>query len=166
LLRKGRGLQAGDLDSRLGPLMRELAGGGDAAARRQALTAEITRYSAQLLADYRIAVMVSLGLSTETMQMPYFGERASWLAHHIDRDYRTALRRLGQPTDATTQHAGVGGLHDLMGAPGGHRAADTRSQPPVVSAAQGTMVRSIERRRNCVRGQCCPSVTETHLHHG
>jgi len=80
LLRKGRGLQAGDLDSRLGPLMRELAGGGDAAARRQALAAEISRCSAQLLADYRTAIEISLGLSTETMQEPYFSGRVSWLA--------------------------------------------------------------------------------------
>jgi hypothetical protein len=41
-LHKGRGLQAGDLDSRLGPLLGELAGTADAAARRQALITEIT----------------------------------------------------------------------------------------------------------------------------
>ena len=96
LLRKGRGLQAGDLDSRLGPLMRELAGSGDAAARRQALVAEISGCSAQLVADYRAAVEMSLGLSTETVQEPYFNGRVSLLARQIDRDPRTALRRIDQ----------------------------------------------------------------------
>jgi hypothetical protein len=96
LLRKGRGLQAGDLDSRLGPLMRELAGGGDAAARRQMLAAEISRCSAQLLADYRTAIEVSLALSKETMQEPYFSGRVSWLAREMNRDPRTALRRINQ----------------------------------------------------------------------
>jgi len=93
-LRKGRGLQVGDLDSRLGPLMRELAGLGDAAARRQALVTEVSRCCAQLLGDYRTAIAASLGLSAETMQEPFFRGRVIWLASQLDRDYRTALRRI------------------------------------------------------------------------
>jgi hypothetical protein len=93
-LRKGRGLQVGDLDARLGPLMRELADAGDAAARRQGLVTEINRSCAQLLGDYRTAIEASLALSAETMQEPYFRTRVSWLASQIDRDYRTALRRI------------------------------------------------------------------------
>jgi len=50
-LRKGRGLQASGLESRLGPLMSELAGNGDAAARRQALLTEVNRCSEELLDD-------------------------------------------------------------------------------------------------------------------
>lgn len=95
-LRKGRGLQVGDLDSRLGPLMRELAGTGDAATRRQALLTEINRCSAQLLDDYRTAIEASLALSAETMQEPYFRERVNWLATLLKRDYRTALRRIAE----------------------------------------------------------------------
>jgi hypothetical protein len=93
-LRKGRGLQVGDLDSRLGPLMRELAGSGDAAARRQALVIEINRCCGQLLSDYRTAIQASLALSAETMQEPFFRARVNWLASQLDRDYRTALRRI------------------------------------------------------------------------
>jgi hypothetical protein len=95
-LRKGRGMQAGDLDSRLGPLMQELAGAGDAAARRQALFTEITWCSGQLLDDYRTAIEASLALSAETMQEPYFRERVNWLAALLERDYRTALRRIDE----------------------------------------------------------------------
>ena len=93
-LHKGRGLQAGDLDSRLGPLLGELAGTAEAAARRKALTAEINRCADQLLDDYRIAIGASLALSAETIDEPLFTGRASWLADRLDRDTRTALRRI------------------------------------------------------------------------
>jgi hypothetical protein len=93
-LRKGRGLQAGDLDSRLGPLMRELADGADAAARRQALIAQINRCTEQLVDDYRVAIEADLALSAETKQEPYFNQRVSWLADRIGRDDRTALRHI------------------------------------------------------------------------
>jgi hypothetical protein len=96
LLRKGRGLQVGDLDTRLGPLLRELAGSGDAADRRQTLTTAISRCTAQLVDGYRTAVEASLALSAETMQEPYFGARVSWLAGQLDREERTALRRIDQ----------------------------------------------------------------------
>jgi hypothetical protein len=94
VLHKGRGLQAGDLDSRLGPLLRELAGTADSAARRQALLAEMNRYAAQLPDDYRVAIEASLALSAETIEEPHFTRRASWLAEEIDRDMRTAQRRI------------------------------------------------------------------------
>jgi len=93
-LHKGRGVQAGNLDSRLGPLLGELAGTADAAARRQALIAEINRCTGQLLEDYRKAIGASLALSEETADEPLFTRRASWLAEEIDRDSRTALRRI------------------------------------------------------------------------
>ncbi len=93
-LHKGRGLQAGDLDSRLGPLLGELAGTTEAAARRQALLAEINRCVGQLLDDYRMAIGASLALSAETIDEPLFTRRASWLADKLDRDTRTALRRI------------------------------------------------------------------------
>jgi hypothetical protein len=96
VLRKGRSLQVGDLDSRLGPLLRELAGSGDAADRRKALTAAINRCTAQLGEEYRVAVEASLALSRETMEEPFFNRRVTWLAGHIDREYRTALRRIDQ----------------------------------------------------------------------
>src|ERR1700678_726289 len=97
-LRKGRGLQASDLDARLRelPLMKELAGTGDAAVRRQALMAELGRCSAALLGDYRTAIEAGLALSAETAQKPFFNERVDWLAAQIKRDPRTALRRIGE----------------------------------------------------------------------
>jgi hypothetical protein len=95
-LRKGRGLQAGDLDTRLGPLMRELAGDGDTAARRKLLTAEIDRLSGELPDEFRTCIRTSLALSAETMNEPNFTARVNWLARRIDREYRTALRRINE----------------------------------------------------------------------
>jgi hypothetical protein len=95
-LRKGHSLQVGDLDSRLGPLLLELAGSGDAADRRKTLMATISRCTAQLSGEYRAAVEASLALSAETMQEPFFTRRVTWLADHLDREYRTALRRIDQ----------------------------------------------------------------------
>jgi hypothetical protein len=97
LLRKGRGVQASDLDVRLGPLMRELArrpDAGDAASRRQELSAQLNRCSLQLPEDLRAAALAGLALSVATRQMPFFRDRVAWLAERIDRDYRTALRRV------------------------------------------------------------------------
>jgi hypothetical protein len=96
-LRKGRGLQASDLDTRLGPYLRELVAAAyetDAAERRQVLTAEINGCVAQLADDLRISVLASLGLSAETRQMAHLRERVEWLADQLHRDYRTALRRI------------------------------------------------------------------------
>ncbi len=96
-LRKGRGLQSGDLDQRLGPLLTELANGArnsDQVLRRNRLTSEITTCSTRLAADLRTAISASLALSKETRQMPYFKDRVSWLASYLGFEYRTALRRI------------------------------------------------------------------------
>lgn len=96
-LHKGRGLQAGDLEQRLGPLLTELASdrqGSGAVVRRQKLISEITTCSNHLAADLRAAIFASLALSGETRQMPYFKDRLSWLASHLRYEYRTALRRI------------------------------------------------------------------------
>jgi hypothetical protein len=93
-LRKGHGLQAGDLDARLGPLLRELAGDARMAARRKVLTAEIERLSAELPGDFRMATRASLALSAETIDEPHFTKRVGWLASRIHHENRTALRRI------------------------------------------------------------------------
>jgi len=95
-LRKGRGLQIGDLDQRLGPHLRELAaaGGGDAAPHRHALAAELLACGKELAPDLQTAIGASLGLSAETRQMLHFKDRVSWLAGQLGYEYRTALRRI------------------------------------------------------------------------
>jgi len=96
-LRKGRGLQVGDLDQRLGPHLTELANGAadaDQALRRHTLAAELLTCSTELAGDLRTAITASLGLSAETRQMLHFKDRVSWLAAELGFEYRTALRRI------------------------------------------------------------------------
>lgn len=96
-LRKGRGLQAGDLQQRLGPLLTELANGSracDQTLARHKLASEITTCCTNLAADLRTSIFASLGLSGETRQMAYFKDRVTWLAAHLSHEYRTALRRI------------------------------------------------------------------------
>ncbi len=99
-LRKGRALQSRDLDRRIGSHLRELACGGgtpveaDTATTRRRLAAELESRASLLSEDARAAIRASLGLSGQTRQMRLFSDRASWLANQIDREYRTALRRI------------------------------------------------------------------------
>jgi hypothetical protein len=96
-LRKGRGMQAGDLEQRLGPLLTELAIGSrrsDQELRRHKLTSEITICCTNLAPDMRAAIFASLALSAQAKQMTYFKDRVSWLASHLRYEYRTALRRI------------------------------------------------------------------------
>lgn len=96
-LRKGRGMQAVDLDRHLGQALRELAvghRGDDMASRRQVLAAELGACAARLPGDLQVAITASLAMSAQTRQMPYFKDRASWLAAQIGYEYRTALRRI------------------------------------------------------------------------
>ncbi|MGH3222401.1 MAG: hypothetical protein ACRDPY_27535 [Streptosporangiaceae bacterium] len=99
-LRKGKGLQSADLARRVGSQLRELAAEvgtsveADAATLRYRLAAELESRASQLSEDSRVAIRASLGLSSQTRQMRLFSDRVSWLAIQIDREYRTALRRI------------------------------------------------------------------------
>ncbi len=98
-LRKGRGLRMPDLDTKLGPHLRELARlspGADIAALRQAVASEISALAARLPADLQAAILASLAISEPTRNMPRFTDRVVWLAAAADRTYRTALRRIDQ----------------------------------------------------------------------
>lgn len=95
LLRKGRGVHAGDLDQRLGPhLLALTAGHDDTSSRRSALTAVVDAACVGLPDDLRTAIRASLGMCGETARMRLFKERVAWLAGHIHRFDRTALRRI------------------------------------------------------------------------
>lgn len=99
VLHKGRGVGAGDLSRRVGPLLRELAdigNGGSPADLRGALAAALSRCAARLDDDQRTTVLAALGLAPETAHLPQFGDRVTWLAERIDRDYRTARRRVDE----------------------------------------------------------------------
>ncbi|MFI0899191.1 hypothetical protein [Streptomyces sp. NPDC020983] len=96
VLRKGRGLRAADLDRRVSPRLWELVDARTRGAdpRRQALAAELGRCAGHLQPDLRTAALAALGLTADTADMIYFKDRVAWLAQHLERDFRTALRRM------------------------------------------------------------------------
>jgi hypothetical protein len=95
LLRKGRGVHAGDLDQRLGQhLLTLTAGQHDSPSRRSALTAVIDASCLELPDDLRTAIRAGLGMCGETARMRLFKDRVAWLAGHLHRNDRTALRRI------------------------------------------------------------------------
>jgi hypothetical protein len=94
-LRKGRGMGTSELGPRVGPRLRELAGSAaDEADVRRVLAARLTACAGRLADEPRTAILASLALSAETGSMSFFGHRVAWLAARIDRDERTALRRI------------------------------------------------------------------------
>lgn len=96
LLRKGRGIHAADLDQRLGPHLRTLtaAENGSTPSRREVLTTVIDASCAGLPDDLDTAIRASLAMNGETRRMALFKDRVRWLAGHIGRIDRTALRRI------------------------------------------------------------------------
>ncbi|MFD4673293.1 hypothetical protein ACFWNN_26460 [Lentzea sp. NPDC058450] len=91
-LRKGRGVRAGNAEELLGDSLRALV--AQAGAVVPALITELDARAAELPEDLRTAVRASLGLAGETKDMPHFKDRVSWLAARLQRDERTALRRI------------------------------------------------------------------------
>jgi len=88
-LRKGRGVRAGNVEDLLGDSLRELV-----ARTGAVLIEELDSCAAELPEDLRTSVRASLGLAGETKDMPHFKDRVSWLAARLERDERTALRRI------------------------------------------------------------------------
>jgi hypothetical protein len=108
-LRRGRGLR-GDVTSRIGPALRELADGGqrgpgappgpapagDAAQLRERLAGQLESLAARLPGDLRTAVLAALALHPATRDMRTYELRRDWLAREIDRVARTAERRIDE----------------------------------------------------------------------
>lgn len=95
-LRRGRGLAAADLLSRIGPSLRTASGitGADQpAAIRKKLIITITGLFGRLPPDLRLAASVALGLHEEAGGA-FLDARIAWLAARFDRDPRTARRRI------------------------------------------------------------------------
>jgi hypothetical protein len=120
-LRRGRGLDATDLHQRIGPCLREACGIAEAdspAAARHKLVLRLTELCGRLPPDLRLAALAALGLHEEAAG-EFLDRRISWLAGMLDRDPRTARRRidlafrrldelLGEPSQGR-------GLHPLAG---------------------------------------------------
>jgi hypothetical protein len=95
-LRRGRGLNAANLGTRIGPRLRHACAiddiDGPALIRRK-LVLRLTALCEQLPDDLHIAASVALALHDEAVG-EFLDRRIAWLADHFDRDPRTARRRV------------------------------------------------------------------------
>lgn len=108
-LRKGRGVTAPGLNDHLGPHLRELSGitdGDSPGARRAKVIATLDQLAAALPDDLSLAVRAALGLHQDARQ-PFLADRVQWLAEQIDRDVRTARRRVDQGLASMAEQAAV-----------------------------------------------------------
>ncbi|SFW88054.1 hypothetical protein [Amycolatopsis australiensis] len=113
-LRRGRGLDAADLHQRIGPCLRASCGitaADQPSAARQKLVLRLTEVCGRLPSDLRLAALAALGLHEEAAG-EFLDRRISWLAGVLDRDPRTARRRI----DLAFRR-----LDELLGAPASPR---------------------------------------------
>lgn len=110
-LRRGRGLR-GDVAGRIGPLLRELAGGrhaeggvaagavpaahDDAAQLRRMLGSRLEVLAGRLPEDLRTAILAALALHPATVNMRTYELRREWVARQVERVARTAERRIDE----------------------------------------------------------------------
>ncbi|WP_131741837.1 hypothetical protein [Actinomadura roseirufa] len=134
---RGRGVQAPDLLQRLGPrlsahLSARLTGPPGArtppADPRRALLALLADLADALPDDLRTAARAALGLDP---RLRFLQERQHWLARHLERDVRTARRRVDDAlalmaealeSSASRAPAGRGGAENSMAAAPGKAA--------------------------------------------
>ncbi|RSN61338.1 hypothetical protein DMH01_19180 [Amycolatopsis sp. WAC 04182] len=98
ILRKGRGVAMPQLAERVGPALRMVCelGSGDAVTEvRQKISARLTALSAHLPDDLRTVVLAAFGLAPDA-RMPFYQDRVHWAATRIERDDRTARRRIDE----------------------------------------------------------------------
>lgn len=113
-LRRERGLDAADVHSRVGPLLRQVCAITESDAPvivRRKLVLRISALLGRLPADLQLAATVALALHEEATGQ-FLDRRVAWLAVHFDRDPRTARRRIDQAFQLLSQHLSEGQSSD------------------------------------------------------
>jgi hypothetical protein len=108
-LRRGRGIMASDLQERVGPTIRALASIDPAESQEEArrrLYAFLNKLAGNLPEDLRLAFSACLALD-EDVQHRFLDERVRWLADKLQRDVRTARRRVDEAISLAEASAGA-----------------------------------------------------------
>jgi hypothetical protein len=95
-LRRGRGVEAADFHTRVGPLLRRACGivSTDTPAQvRRLVVLQLTELCGRLPETLRLAASAALALHEEAAG-DFLDQRIAWLANQYDRDPRTARRRV------------------------------------------------------------------------
>ncbi|MEV6909283.1 hypothetical protein [Amycolatopsis sp. NPDC051071] len=117
LLRRGRGVPAPQLAERAGPALRAVCRideDDENAEIRRKTTECLAQWAASLPDDLRIAVLAAFALH-ELARNPFYQDRVGWLAKQLERDDRTARRRIDEGIErlaeaaiASTSESGAG----------------------------------------------------------
>ncbi|MGB3442296.1 MAG: hypothetical protein WBA97_26430 [Actinophytocola sp.] len=97
-LRKGRGLFAGNVADRVGQALRELCGVTDQASPgeiRYRVGRRVACLATELPDDLRMAVLAAFGM-LPSARHPLYQDRVAWIAARIEREPRTARRRIDE----------------------------------------------------------------------
>jgi hypothetical protein len=95
-LRRGHGVHAPDVVDRVGPRLRRICGlddSGSGAGDRERLVDRITRSVEELPGELRLAVQAAFGLEPASQER-FLRDRMEWLGEKLERDPRTAMRRV------------------------------------------------------------------------
>ncbi len=106
-LRKGRGIFVPQIGERVGPMLRAACGvvaGDSAGDMRRKVTARLEEHAAGLPQDLQISVLAALAIHPDA-RLPFYQDRIRWVARYLNRDERTARRRVDD---------GIGQLAELM----------------------------------------------------
>jgi hypothetical protein len=122
-LRRGLGLYHPDLVKRLGPGLRDVCEvtGGDPELRGKVIT-RLRDAAATLPPDLSRAVLAALGVHPEIRSLRKLEERVDWLAARLNRDARTARRRMDDACAMLAENLVVarGGPRDGVPSSGWH----------------------------------------------
>lgn len=144
LIRRGLGLYHPQLARRLGPGLREACGITD--HEPEVRTKAITRLrdaAATLPPDLNVALLAALGVHPDVRGLPRLEDRVDWLAIRLNRDARTARRRMDEAASMLAENlaAGQRGRRDALPSTGWY--VDTAQNLLVLDAGDPV---AIERR--------------------
>lgn len=106
-LRKGRGLLASRIGERIGTGLRAVCDVREEdgpAVIRQKVARRLENLAGDLPADLRMAVLAAFAIAPDARQ-PFYQDRVSWTASRLNRDPRTARRRIDAGIDHLAQLA-------------------------------------------------------------
>lgn len=114
-LRKGRGLYVPQVGDRVGPVLRQIGGvtqEDDARELRRKVANSLEEYAVALPEDLHVAVLAALAVHPD-VRLPFYQERIRWIAHYLERDERTARRRVDEGIERLAElMLGLGAVGD------------------------------------------------------
>jgi hypothetical protein len=106
-LRKGRGLFVRQISERVGPALREVCNVLDSDGPgeiRRAVSDRLESLAGNLPEDLRIAILAAFALHPDA-RLPFYQERVRWTAQRLNRDDRTARRRIDEAIERLAELA-------------------------------------------------------------